>query len=90
MVPPEVEVVVLGVLVTAKMRPSKDKRRRSTVCTADLRMLLDYLPLAAPRTVEPGLWMNHPHTGPGRLPSQIQKSPPERDPERLVIGTPFK
>ena len=33
MVPPEVEVVVLGVLVTAKMRPSKDKRRRSTVCT---------------------------------------------------------
>src|ERR1700712_5931344 len=33
-VPPEVDVVVLGVLVTAKMRPSKDKRRRSTVCHA--------------------------------------------------------
>src|ERR1700712_4872749 len=33
-VPPEVEVVVLGELVTAKMRPSKDKRRRSALLTA--------------------------------------------------------
>jgi len=32
----------------------------------------------------PGMWMDHPHTGCLGLPWQTQKSPPERNPQRLV------
>src|SRR6195952_1163526 len=63
-VPPEVEVMFLGVLVTAKMRPSKDKRRRSTVLTAVVLL--------------PSPYAQAPATDTDRVPMTLLMGPPDR------------